>query len=786
MNTSPIASFDRDGKSLSILSAAEQSGGPPKFTFDSVFPPDSQQVDVYDASARSIVEAVLEGFNGTVFAYGQTGSGKTYTMTGPNIDDEDQKGIIPRMINTVFEKIHSASDYLEFSVKVGYAEIYMEKVKDLLDPVKTNLKVHEDKARGVYIADLTEEYVGNETEIYELMKLGNDNREVGATLMNQQSSRSHSLFILTVTQSNTRDFSAKTGKLYLVDLAGSEKVSKTGAEGKRLDEAKTINKSLSTLGKVINALTDGKSTHIPYRDSKLTRVLQDSLGGNAKTALIITCSPSSFNEAETLSTLRFGIRAKSIKNKPKVNREYTVAELKLLLSKAEAEITHKNALIQELTGRLQAMGINPTDIQLLRTSFTSEKEEITVPFNLELEELTGEIDTVREQLEEERKNSEEFKRELEEMKEICGKLQGEKEQLRLEMQTSELKLGTVQGELKDKLVENVRLRHENIQFSHELLSLKQEKAVLETTISRQNSEISGFQSDLRNVANRVSSAKLLDDIESRDQIITELRAKSDVQEAVLHKIGSVTSDVRVLQTLQEYRKMDVGQAVAAQELLVQERERNQRLLEQVTELNAQVMMLVSGKMPDYQEVKKRIEMQVVAREQEKWENERKLLMKDLHNRVDKVVHLEIELDEFRESYSVLLASRALGDPHMHAALESIQKENAQLTTMYQELLHDKGDLEGSLTDLRHKCTRLQDRNLELEQKLASSLEELKLKTGKIDELERQLDGISRASVRSLSLAQHIRKRIKGGAKEISVDLTRSQPFEIQEEEEFKV
>jgi kinesin family protein 5 len=126
-----------------------------------------------------------------------------------------------------------------------------------------------------------------------------------------------------------------------VDLAGSEKVGKTGAEGKRLDEAKNINKSLSCLGKVIYALTDGKSTHVPYRDSKLTRVLQDSLGGNAKTSLIITCSPSAFNEMETLSTLRFGMRAKAIKNKPKVNRELTVAELKLLVSKAEAELVKK-------------------------------------------------------------------------------------------------------------------------------------------------------------------------------------------------------------------------------------------------------------------------------------------------------------------------------------------------------------------------------------------------------------------------------------------------------------
>lgn len=158
-------------------------------------------------------------------------------------------------------------------MKISMTEIYMEKIKDLLNPAQNNLKIHEDKSRGIYIADVTEEYVGDEDEVYKLMETGNQNRAIGVTDMNSQSSRSHSIFIMTVTQRNNTDFSTKTGKLYLVDLAGSEKVGKTGAKGQTLDEAKGINKSLTSLGLVINALTDGKSTHIPYRDSKLTRVL---------------------------------------------------------------------------------------------------------------------------------------------------------------------------------------------------------------------------------------------------------------------------------------------------------------------------------------------------------------------------------------------------------------------------------------------------------------------------------------------------------------------------------
>lgn len=318
-----------------------------KFNFDRVFDPKSNQQEVYDFAAKHIVESVLEGFNGTIFAYGQTSSGKTHTMQGI-IDNPEKEGIIPRMIRHMFNFIVNSSSDTEYIVKVSMIEIYMEKIKDLIDPERTNLNVREDKAKGIYIEDLSEHYVVSEDEVLEIMKLGSDNRSVAATNMNEHSSRSHSMFIMTIHQNNVKDLSAKTGKLYLVDLAGSEKISKTGATGLTLEEAKTINKSLTTLGMVINSLTDGKSTHIPYRESKLTRVLQESLGGNAKTCLIITCSPSIYNESETLSTLRFGLRAKKIKNKPKINKETTVAELKIEIDKMDKVIQKLNRRITQL------------------------------------------------------------------------------------------------------------------------------------------------------------------------------------------------------------------------------------------------------------------------------------------------------------------------------------------------------------------------------------------------------------------------------------------------------
>lgn len=267
-------------------------------------------------------------------------------MQGPSIDDAELKGIIPRMINTVFEGVMKADENIEFLVKASYLEIYMEHIRDLLDVRRDNLKIREDKQKGIWVEGATEVYVSKEQDVLDIIRTGQSNRAIAFTKMNAESSRSHSIFVLNISQKNLKDGSSKSGKLYLVDLAGSEKVGKTGAQGTTLDEAKMINKSLSALGNVINALTDGKSGHIPYRDSKLTRILQESLGGNSRTTLIINCSPSSYNEAETLSTLRFGNRAKSIKNKAKVNQERSAAELKALLSKAEAEIERLKAYIK--------------------------------------------------------------------------------------------------------------------------------------------------------------------------------------------------------------------------------------------------------------------------------------------------------------------------------------------------------------------------------------------------------------------------------------------------------
>jgi len=296
-----------------------------RFAFDCVMRPETEQREVYDRTARPLLHKVLEGYNGCLFAYGQTGSGKTFTMQGSS----EKKGIIPTLCTELFGEIKECAEKRNITVVCSVLEIYNEKVRDLSVDSSDDLSIREDSAeggKGIHVEGLTEVQVRSCEEVLDCIAKAQQRRAVGKTNMNEHSSRSHSVVTLRIGAYDCDDVDGATltvSKLHLIDLAGSERQKATGATGDRLKEGAQINLSLSALGNVINALTERTSggRHIPYRDSKLTRMLQDSLGGNSYTVMICNVSPAKINVDETLSSLRFAERAKKIENKAVVNRD---------------------------------------------------------------------------------------------------------------------------------------------------------------------------------------------------------------------------------------------------------------------------------------------------------------------------------------------------------------------------------------------------------------------------------------------------------------------------------
>uniref|UniRef100_A0A673MPJ0 plus-end-directed kinesin ATPase n=1 Tax=Sinocyclocheilus rhinocerous TaxID=307959 RepID=A0A673MPJ0_9TELE len=326
------------GNSTTILNPKNPKEPPKSFSFDYSYwshtspddPSFASQSLVFNDIGKEMLQHAFEGYNVCIFAYGQTGAGKSYTMMGKQ--EEGQEGIIPQLCEDLFEKINdNNNEEISYSVEVAYMEIYCERVRDLLNPKnKGNLRVREHPLLGPYVEDLSKLAVTSYTDIADLMDAGNKARTVAATNMNETSSRSHAVFTIVFTQrkydSETDLSTEKVSKISLVDLAGSERADSTGAKGTRLKEGANINKSLTTLGKVISALAEvskkkKKTDFIPYRDSVLTWLLRENLGGNSRTAMVAALSPADINYDETLSTLRYADRAKQIKCNAVINED---------------------------------------------------------------------------------------------------------------------------------------------------------------------------------------------------------------------------------------------------------------------------------------------------------------------------------------------------------------------------------------------------------------------------------------------------------------------------------
>ncbi|KAF9357105.1 hypothetical protein BGX34_009598 [Mortierella sp. NVP85] len=855
----PVVTFDDNGQSVKV----DSKDYPGSFTFDRVFPWESKQKDVFEYSISTIVDDVINGYNGTVFAYGQTGSGKTFTMMGPSIDDEETKGIIPRIVDRIFSSILAAPSTTEFTVTVSYLEIYMEKIRDLLHPINDNLPIHEEKSRGVYVKGLCEVYVSSVQEIHEVMRRGGNNRMVAYTNMNAESSRSHSIFVVTIAQKNLVDGSVKSGKLYLVDLAGSEKVGKTGASGQTLEEAKKINKSLSALGMVINALTDGKSTHIPYRDSKLTRILQESLGGNSRTTLIINCSPSSYNDAETVSTLRFGTRAKSIKNKAKINQELSAAELKLLLKKAKTEALtftqYIAGLENEITIWRQGGTVPKADWVTMEKiqSGSGAPPLSSLPGHMASQDASRPstpaivLDDERDEL---LKRQNDLESELAEKEaELTSKLEAFKEEanilneqhslkidalkLQLEKATHDNKEGAITveslreanndlsrqlDELKEKLTEMRLAQKESIDGEKE--KKKMEKMAQMMADLDPSGEISAKEAQLRETLFKLempgglsaeetiairkeiaTSRSLIEQHEQtmadlqrenaaltmkRDELELRLQAAELEYEELLDKTiaeEEANSSMHVLETISELRTKVEAQYASKRDLAQQEIEslkqelarRNediQRLSINVTELkrgneelkdqierrNHTSSGLWEGKdMTERERDMERIR-KAMAQQLADFDMMKKAMMRDLQNRCERVVELEISLDETKEQYNNVLRNN--NNKAQQKKMAFLERNLEQLTTVQKQLVEQNTALKKQVAINERKLETRNERIDVLEGLLQEAQEKMASQNIKF---EAQLQGFRERleqarSQKSNNYFPRIAKPLRGG------------------------
>ncbi|EIE88029.1 kinesin heavy chain [Rhizopus delemar RA 99-880] len=760
---------------------------------------------------------VTAGYNGTVFAYGQTGSGKTFTMMGADIDDENTKGIIPRIVEQIFTSIMAAPSNLEFTVKVSYMEIYMEKVRDLLNR--------------------------SQDDVYEVMRNGSANRVVSATNMNAESSRSHSIVVVTITQKNVDTGAAKSGKLYLVDLAGSEKVGKTGASGQTLEEAKKINKSLTALGMVINALTDGKSSHIPYRDSKLTRILQESLGGNSRTTLIINCSPSSYNEAETLSTLRFGMRAKTIKNKAKVNADLSPAELKALLKKVKTEtvtfksyiaalegemtrgdfaalppasgfksplpsddfsrpatpaivlekderdefLRRENELMDQITEKETELANREKLLESLREEMSYYKEQeqaaaqenqaMTAEVNglrLQLQKISFEsnenaitVDSLKEANQELISELEELKKNLVEIKNAQNKAnQSDKEKKKAEKMAQIMSGFDVSNEMneKERQIRDALVKLEldgNGLSVEELVSLRRDLSDSRALVEQHTKTIDDLTEEKKMIEQKKS------DLEGKfanlEQEYEELLDKTIAEEeAQIQKSADIDETISALKVFELEQKTNEHTKLST--TIHDLKTANDQLQVALTEQSQKAPTDISEKEKDLERMKKTMAQQLAD-----FEMMKKALMRDLQGRCEKVVELEMSLDETREQYNNVL--KASNNKRQQKNMAFLVRDLEHLANVQKQLVEQNSALKKEVALAERKLIARNERIQSLETLLGDAQEKLLHQNQKFEaQLQAVRDRLGQARIQksnqptlpAISLVGRIAKPLRGG------------------------
>nr|CAG4638948.1 EOG090X014G [Daphnia magna] len=603
------------------------------YMFDKVFKPNASQEKVYNEAAKSIVKDVLMGYNGTIFAYGQTSSVS-----------------------------------------------------------KVNLSVHEDKNRIPYVKGVTERFVTSPEEVFEVIEEGKANRHIAVTNMNEHSSRSHSVFLINVKQENLENQKKLSGKLYLVDLAGSEKVSKTGAEGTVLDEAKNINKSLSALGNVISALADGNKSHIPYRDSKLTRILQESLGGNARTTIVTCCSPASFNEAETKTTLDFGRRAKTIKNAVTVNEELTAEEWKRRYEKekekaqryktkleiAEAELNRwrsgESVGQEEQINLRDAMDVSTISVDLTPVAPVAPvlppvvaAPAVRADWDSERERLYQQLDDKDEEINQQSQLVEKLKEQMMEQEELIGATRRDYESLQQEMNRIQAENESAKEEVKEVLQALEELAVNYDQKSQEVEAKNRDNETVNEELSQRQSQLNSTLSEL---------AQTLESSQS------ECSKKMDESEREL-------VDLRLLISQHEAKMK------ALQENMKEVENKKRHLEEAVDSLNEECAKLKAAE-----------QMQAVSTIDKAAEQEQALLIKGA---------LEQQLDQHREAHQKQVAMLRDEITDKQTVIEDLRDSKRELTLIHEQLVRDHERLKQEESDKSHKLQELLGANERREQ-----------------------------------------------------------------------
>ncbi|XP_071394068.1 kinesin heavy chain, partial [Centroberyx affinis] len=755
------------------------------YVFDRVLPPNTVQEQVYDTCAKQIVKDVLGGYNGTIFAYGQTSSGKTHTMEG-KLHDPHLMGIIPRISRDIFDHIYSMDENLEFHIKVSYFEIYLDKIRDLLDVSKTNLAVHEDKNRVPFVKGCTERFVSSPEEVMDVIDEGKANRHVAVTNMNEHSSRSHSIFLINIKQENMETELKLSGKLYLVDLAGSEKVSKTGAEGSVLDEAKNINKSLSALGNVISALAEGTKTHVPYRDSKMTRILQDSLGGNCRTTIIICCSPSVYNEAETKSTLMFGQRAKTIKNTVSVNLELTAEEWKKKYEKEKDKTRGLKVMIQKLENELKRWRKGeavPVEEQLSSKDKKSGSEATPVidtsappPVPLADEEKTQyeklitdlyqQLDDKDDEINQHSQTAEKFKEQMIDQDELLASTRRDYERLREELSRLQRENDSAKEEVKEVLqaLEELAVNYDH--KSQEVENKNRSNEQLSEELGQKTSTLEGVQRELATLQEVSSHHKkraaeilslLLRDLSDIGSVLgtTDLKAMTETNGVMEEEftmarlyISKMKSEVKSL--VNRSKQLESNLADTSRKMQANEKElASCQLL--ISQLQAKIMSLTDH-------------LQSAEQKKRQLEEGQDALMEELaklqaQGKVQEVSVMDKEKEHMSRLKDAVEMKRTL-EEQMENHREVHQKQLSRLRDeieQKQRMLDELKDLNQALQLEQRKLHADYDKLKSEEQEKDQKLQKLVLLNEKREQAKDDLKGLEETVAKELQTLYNLRK-----------------------------